>query len=103
MRNAVWDMMHWWMKQGCDGFRMDVVRRFLWSSDSSFLRLIYGQINFTAKAPGYPDAPVVDGSRDYQPFGKLSINRPKVHDYLKEMYKEVLEDYDLFWCVPPDF
>ena len=25
VRTAIWDMMHWWMKQGCDGFRMDVV------------------------------------------------------------------------------
>ncbi|ORX36066.1 putative hydrolase [Kockovaella imperatae] len=79
VRKAIWDMMHWWMKQGCDGFRMDV-------------------INFTSKAPGFPDAPIVDPSREYQPFGNLSINRPRVHDFLKEMYKEVLEQYDLF-CV----
>ena len=98
MRNAIWDMMHWWMKQGCDGFRMDVVRVFSCRHVFARLRLTYGQINFTAKASGYPDAPVVDASRDYQPFGKMSINRPRVHDYLKEMYKEVLEDYDLFWC-----
>ena len=49
------------------------------------------------KPRDYPDAPIIDPSREYQPFGKLSINRPRVHDYLKEMYKEVIQQYDLFW------
>jgi glycosidase len=25
LRKAVFDMMHWWLKKGADGFRMDVV------------------------------------------------------------------------------
>jgi hypothetical protein len=25
VRNAIWDLMHWWLKKGSDGFRMDVV------------------------------------------------------------------------------
>lgn len=25
LRKAIWDLMHWWMKKGSDGFRMDVV------------------------------------------------------------------------------
>ena len=25
MRKEVYDMMHWWLKKGVDGFRMDVV------------------------------------------------------------------------------
>jgi len=29
LRKAVFDMMHWWLAKGADGFRMDVV------SDSS--------------------------------------------------------------------
>lgn len=48
------------------------------------------QINFIAKAPGFPDAPIVSPGRTHQPFGSLSINRPEVHGYLKEMNKEVL-------------
>lgn len=48
------------------------------------------KINFISKAPGLPDAPIVNEGRDYQPFGPLSINGPKVADYLKEMNKEVL-------------
>lgn len=26
MRKEVYDTMHWWLKKGIDGFRMDVVR-----------------------------------------------------------------------------
>ena len=33
MRKEVYDMMHWWLKKGADGFRMDVV-----SSDLQELR-----------------------------------------------------------------
>jgi len=25
VREAIWDLMHWWMQKGSDGFRMDVV------------------------------------------------------------------------------
>lgn len=48
------------------------------------------QINFIAKAPGLPDAPITQPGRDYQFFGELSINRPEVHGFLKEMNREVL-------------
>jgi glycosidase len=27
LRNELYDMMHWWLKKGSDGFRMDVVGR----------------------------------------------------------------------------
>ncbi len=40
MRQAVYDMMHWWLQKGIDGFRMDV-------------------INLISKVPGLPNAPVV--------------------------------------------
>ncbi|OCF39721.1 alpha-glucosidase [Kwoniella heveanensis CBS 569] len=77
VRAEIYDMMHWWLKRGADGFRMDV-------------------INFIAKAPGLPDAPVVNPDRVYQPFGTMSINRPEVHRWLKEMNREVLSKYDCF-------
>lgn len=77
LRKEVYDLMHWWLKKGIDGFRMDV-------------------INFIAKAPGLPDAPVIEPDRPYQPFGPMSINRPEVHGFMKEMNKEVLSHYDCF-------
>jgi hypothetical protein len=58
---------------------------------------IDAQINFIAKADGFPDAPVVLPGRKWQPFGGLSINRPRVQDHLREMYNEVIQHYDLFW------
>jgi hypothetical protein len=48
------------------------------------------QINFIGKHPEYPDAPMLFPSRDYQPFNGLSINREIVHEYLREMNREVL-------------
>jgi alpha-glucosidase len=56
-----------------------------------------GKINFISKAEGFPDAPITQPGRPYQPFGDLSINRPRVQDHLKEMYREVIQHYDLFW------
>ncbi len=59
------------------------------------------KINFIAKAPGLPDAPVIDPGRPFQPFGGMSINRPEVHGFLKEMNREVLSQYDCFaWVFP---
>lgn len=59
-------------------------------------------INFISKARtedgGYPDAPITDPKGIYQPFGGLSIDRPRVHVFLNEMKQKVLKDYDCF-CV----
>ncbi|ORY32235.1 glycoside hydrolase superfamily [Naematelia encephala] len=76
LRHAVYDMMHWWLKKGIDGFRMDV-------------------INFISKVPGFPDAPV-QNDRLYQDFGAMSINGPRVHEWLQEMNREVLSKFDCF-------
>lgn len=77
VREAVWDVMHFWLKRGASGFRLDV-------------------INLISKAPGYPD---VDVSLDptnhkYQPAMKYVVNGPRLHEYLGEMYREVLSQYD---------
>ena len=74
VRQDVYNMMKWWLNKGIDGFRMDV-------------------INVISKVSHLPDdeGPVGNhrrkGSRYY-------INGPKVHEYLKEMNKEVLSQYD---------
>lgn len=54
------------------------------------------QINYISKAPGLPDAPVTVPGRQFQSFGDLSVNRPRVHDFLKEMHREVLSHFDCF-------
>lgn len=75
LRNEVYDLMKFWLDKGIDGFRMDV-------------------INFIAKEPGLPD----DRDQSYGNYGnaiKFLVNQPKLHDYLKEMNREVLSKYDI--------
>ncbi|KAL4064774.1 glycoside hydrolase family 13 protein [Scleroderma yunnanense] len=76
VRDAVWDIMRFWINRGCDGFRMDV-------------------INIISKTQGLPDAPVVDDSQYYQPASVHFANGPRVHEYIKEMHAKVLSHYDL--------
>ena len=76
VRAEVYDLMHWWLKQGVDGFRMDV-------------------INMISKVPGLPDAPVVNAADRYQFGGQYFINGPRLLEFLHEMKREVLSKYDL--------
>jgi oligo-1,6-glucosidase len=76
VRAAVWDVMHFWMKRGASGFRMDV-------------------INLISKVPGYPDAEEVLGpGHKYQPAFKYFVNGPRLHEWLRDMQREVLSKYD---------
>lgn len=74
MRQVIYDMMKSWLKLGIVGFRMDV-------------------INLIAKDERFPDGEKQDGEL-YGDGSPYYMNLPKVHDYLKEMYKEVLADGD---------
>jgi oligo-1,6-glucosidase len=80
VRRAVHELMHWWLKKGIDGFRMDV-------------------INFIAKTPGLPDSvvgPAVLGPRyAHVPGVEHYADTPRVHEYLQEMQREVLRHYDV--------
>jgi len=74
VREEVKGIMRFWLDMGVDGFREDV-------------------ITFIAKTPGlpsvYPQSPVANGRRHY-------VNLPKVHDYLMEFKRDVLNHYDCF-------
>lgn len=74
VRKAVFNMMDWWCKKGIDGFRMDV-------------------ISLISKTPEMPDGEA-DGAQygDYSPY---CVNGPRVHEYLREMNREVLSRYNL--------
>ncbi|MBK7821729.1 MAG: alpha-glucosidase [Tessaracoccus sp.] len=68
VREAIYEMMNWWLDRGIDGFRMDV-------------------INFISKDQGFPDGPVVvppwgDGSAFY-------TAGPRNHEFLREMHERV--------------
>lgn len=70
LREAVYDVMRFWLDRGCDGFRMDV-------------------INLISKTPGLPNAtPVKDGF--LQPSFEFTANGQHEYEYLKEMHREVL-------------
>ena len=51
-------------------------------------------INMISKAEGLPDAPISIPMSDFQPASALYCNGPFIHDYLREMRKEVLDQYD---------
>lgn len=75
LRQEVYGMMKFWLDKGIDGFRMDV-------------------INFISKVDGLPDAPNPDGKK-YVSGSRHFMNGPKIHDYLQEMHREALADYDV--------
>lgn len=65
--------MKFWVEKGVDGFRMDAFQ-------------------FASKDITYPEFPEGYESE----FIKYHGLRPALHDYLKEMYKEVMEPYNVF-------
>ena len=75
MREAVFDMMTWWLDKGIDGFRMDV-------------------INMISKTPGLPDAPAT-GPGPYQWGGQYFLHGPRLLEFLDEMKARVLSRYDI--------
>ena len=74
VRHEIYEMMRWWCEKGIDGFRMDV-------------------ISMISKVPGLPDDPHPKGL--YGDFGPAVNCGPRVHEYLREMNREVLSKYDL--------
>ncbi|SPO05475.1 related to oligo-1,6-glucosidase [Cephalotrichum gorgonifer] len=76
VREAVYDILRFWIDKGTAGFRMDV-------------------INLISKDQSFADAEVADVSRPYQDGRKFYANGPKLLDYLQEMKREVLSKQDL--------
>ncbi|MFC4989166.1 glycoside hydrolase family 13 protein [Saliphagus infecundisoli] len=72
VREDVHGMMQWWLDEGVDGFRMDV-------------------INLISKTEGLPDGDPEAGLTGAEHF----MNGPRVHDRLREMHDRVLDDRDL--------
>ena len=74
VRREIKEILRFWLDMGVDGFREDV-------------------ITFIAKTPGlpssYPALPMANGIKHY-------ANRPRVHDYLMEFRRDVLDYYDCF-------
>jgi oligo-1,6-glucosidase len=66
LRAEIYDMMRWWLDKGIDGFRMDA-------------------ISLISKRQDFPDG---DSK-------KLVPNGPRIHEFMKEMRREVLSKYDI--------
>ena len=76
VRQAIYEMMRWWLDRGVDGFRMDVIN------------LISKDIQSDGSLR---DTPVISG-----PYGDPStgtINGPRVHEFLREMHHEVFSGH----------
>ena len=73
VRREIYEMMHFWLQKGVDGFRMDV-------------------IPFISKDTTYPDFKVSE-PHEYIAY---YANGPKVHEYLHELNQEVISKYDAF-------
>lgn len=73
LRSKLYDIMRFWLDKGIDGFRMDVIS------------LISKRQDFA--------------SSDFESFGQLVettyANGPRVHEFIQEMYTEVLSKYDV--------
>lgn len=76
-RKAIYETsMHFWLKRGIDGFRVDVANKY-------------------SKNIAFPDAEIINPNVYEQPNSKLHYNGPRMHEYLSEMY-EVLSQYRAF-------
>jgi oligo-1,6-glucosidase len=69
LREEIKSMIKYWMEKGVDGFRMDA-------------------INHLEKDPSFPDGIKEDG-HVYGNFIKYVQNLPEVHEYLKELRRDV--------------
>jgi oligo-1,6-glucosidase len=69
VREAIYNMMNWWLDKGVDGFRLDA-------------------INLLSKADGLPSVPGLHDEA-YVWGGQFYLNGPKIHDYLQEMNERV--------------
>lgn len=75
LRNEVYDIMRFWLDKGIDGFRMDAFQ-------------------FISKDNSYPELPIAIVNKPTEII-KFYGNGPHLHEYIQEMYREVLSKYNL--------
>ncbi|KAI9928715.1 hypothetical protein ASPWEDRAFT_65750, partial [Aspergillus wentii DTO 134E9] len=74
-RQAIYNSaIRFWLDKGVDGFRVDTVNKY-------------------SKRTDFPDAPITDPKSDIQPAVQMWCNGPRIHEFLREMYDEVLQPY----------
>lgn len=74
LRREIYEMLHWWLDFGIDGFRLDVISRL-------------------KKTPGFPDSPQkADPITDKNGFvadRAMCTDVPGIHDFIRELNEEV--------------
>ncbi|EPY52236.1 maltase alpha-glucosidase Mal1 [Schizosaccharomyces cryophilus OY26] len=76
LREAIHDILKFWLDRGVDGFRLDV-------------------INMISKDQEFPDAPITDSQYEYQLGYQYYANGPRIHEYLSGL-GNILEKYNAF-------
>ena len=74
VRKEIYSIIEYWLEKGVDGFRMDVIS------------LISKSLSFKNISEEMPFSKVME---------KVYANGPRVHEFLKEMNREVLSKYDI--------
>lgn len=75
VRNALHNMVKWWLDKGIDGFRVDA-------------------ISHIKKEPGFPDMPNPDGL-DYVPCFPYMMNVEGIDAFLTELSNKTFKNYDV--------
>ena len=75
VRSAVHNVLRFWLDRGVSGFRMDV-------------------INLISKVQTFPDAVNAVPGHKYAPGDKYFANGPRLHEWLQDLNREVLSQYD---------
>ncbi|KAK9452804.1 glycoside hydrolase [Dipodascopsis uninucleata] len=74
MRHAVYSDMRFWLDKGVDGFRID-------------------SMNLMSKHPDLPGAAITDPTSEFQSAEEWTANGPRIHEFIREMRVEVLDQY----------
>ncbi|WP_066250964.1 glycoside hydrolase family 13 protein [Neobacillus drentensis] len=75
VREALYDMVNWWLEKGIDGFRVDA-------------------ISHIKKEPGLPDMPNPD-KLDYVPCFPKMMNVDGIDEFLSEFSQKTIKNYDI--------
>jgi alpha-glucosidase len=75
VRQAIYEMMRWWLDKGIDGFRIDA-------------------ISHIKKRPGLPDMPNSNNEKYVSSFA-MHMNQEGIHDFLQEFKDETYAKYDV--------
>ena len=75
VRNALYDMVNWWLDKGIDGFRVDA-------------------ISHIKKEPGFPDMPNPK-NLEYVPCFPKMMNVDGIDEFLSEFTEKTIRNYDV--------